>query len=125
MRHLITFENKQSIIEEHILYSMFNDIHHTDDDFIDGDLGERIEKYNSYQLVKINLENDIDLEEWFIDDFLVDKYMDEIRESPETTPMCLIDSDFSIIDGTHRLNAFYNLSFKNIFVYKGMSLISY
>jgi len=116
-----TNSNKPEKISEAELYIMCEKIHHTSEDFYDGDLAERIEDYKEYELVEINL-SELDLEEWYVDEEMVEEYMEEIEEDYETLPIPLISHDNSIIDGTHRLNALNNLGYKKVFVYRGIKL---
>ena len=78
--------------------------HHEPEDFDDGDLEERFQEYNKYNLILIDID-EIDVDEWHTNIEFVDTYMVEIEESIETMPIPVISDYYSIIDGTHRLNA--------------------
>lgn len=120
MAKIFDYTNLEDFIEEHFLYSMVNCIHHNCDDFIDGDIGERIEESSMYKLVTIDLNTDVDLNEWYVDEVLVEETMEEITNCFESTPVPLISKDFSIIDGIHRLNAFKAIGYTTIQVYQGV-----
>jgi len=114
-----TYSNKPETLPEAELYIMCEDIHHTPEDFFDGDLAERIEEYSEYRLVEIDLTS-IDLDEWDICEDTVEDYMEEIKDNLDSLPIPLISADNSIIDGTHRLNALKQLGYKKAFVYQGI-----
>jgi Mg2+ and Co2+ transporter CorA len=116
-----THSNHPTKIEEAELYMMCEAIHHTPEDFYDGDLAERIEEYKEYELVEVDLTtNDIDLEEWASCEDTIEEYMEEIEEDISTLPICLINHHNSIIDGVHRLYALKNLGHTKVLVYKGI-----
>lgn len=76
-------------------------LHHTPDDFEDGDIAQRIYAFKSYTLTRIPL-GQIDNDEYYYDE--EDVAMFAARETP--FPPILYDPvKKSIIDGTHRVNA--------------------
>jgi len=95
-------------------------VHHEPDDFEEGDIVQRIEEYYSYTLKEINIK-DLDLDEWDIDNELVDKIRKEIENNNGNYPPIIVSPApyFSIIDGTHRANAVNKLGYKKIKAYVG------
>jgi hypothetical protein len=73
--------------------------HHNPEDFSEGDL---YDKYEEYTLVQVPLSR-IDLDEWYLDEELTDKYVESLYTSEPPIP--ILYADYSIIDGNHRLNA--------------------
>lgn len=106
------------IYDEADVYGYTQRIHHTYDDFIDGDLGDRIESYEEYIVKEVNI-SDIDIDEFYVDDSLVDEYKEKIRKNGHYPPVVL-NSDYSIIDGTHRINALNELGIKTVIAFVGV-----
>jgi disulfide oxidoreductase YuzD len=104
--------------DEADVYAYTQRIHHTKDDFIDGDLGDRIEKYKSYVVKEVSI-SDIDIDEFYIDDDLVDEYKEKIKNK-DTYPPIVLNKDYSIIDGTHRVNALNELGYKKVIAFVGI-----
>lgn len=103
---------------EHDIYSYSQKMHHTYDDFIDGDLGERIEQYSEYVVKSISI-YEIEIDEFMIDEGLVDEYKEEFQRL-NTYPPIILNSDYSIIDGTHRVNALNDLGIENVVAFVGV-----
>lgn len=95
------------------------EILHGNDDFIDGNLGERIEEYDTYKLVEVDID-ELNIDEYFLFDELVDTYVDKYKKSREYPPI-VIDSSNRLIDGNHRSNALNKLGFKKIKAFKGVN----
>jgi hypothetical protein len=106
------------VYDEADVYSYTQRIHHTYDDFIDGDLGDRIEKYKKYIVKEVNI-SDIEIDEFYIDDNLVDEYKEKIMKS-NTYPPIVLNNDYTIIDGTHRVNALNELGYKTVTAFVGL-----
>ena len=93
--------------------------HHTPEDFSEGDIQERIDQFDYYHLVEIDL-NRLDREEFHVDDDLVKDYVVKIKnEGVENMPPMLISDNDEIIDGIHRLNALLDCGYKKFPVYVG------
>ena len=107
-----------TIVEESSIYQYIETLHHTQDDFIDGDLPRRIEWYPQYKLILIPIDR-LDTDEFYWDETEVDKFKDLYLETNKYPPI-VIAHDFSIIDGTHRLNALEQLGEKKILAYMGI-----
>lgn len=102
------------------LEAIVEKIHRNQSDlYDDGDLLERINCVDFYELMTIQIE-DLDLNEWTVDEELVESYMSELIE---TMPPIIIHeyspSNYSIVDGIHRLNVCHKLGLKTIKAYVG------
>jgi hypothetical protein len=109
----------QNIVDSDYLASEVESYHHTYDDILEGDLLSRIQQYDRYHLVTYNIDN-LDLDEWMVDDDLVQKYIKEIQKNPNYPPIIIDDKSYNIptiIDGIHRLNALEQLGYKNVKAY--------
>jgi hypothetical protein len=104
--------------DEDEIYSYTQRIHHTSDDFIDGDLGKRIEKYKKYIVKEIDISK-IDIDEFNIDQGLVEDYEELIQKNNGVYPPVILSKRYRIIDGTHRLNALTNLKYKTVIAFIG------
>ena len=81
--------------------------HHTHDDLIDGDVLQRIQAYDYYILTNIPL-SDLSLDEWEVDEGLVDEYVSKLQNGEEYPPIVIDSISYgvpTIIDGIHRANA--------------------
>lgn len=102
------------------IYDLVHNIHHRLGDFDDGDISDRIYKYPYYVLKDVSL-NNIELDEFDINDDMVEKYKLKIKNG-EKMPFPVLNSDYSIIDGTHRLNALNELGVTHQLCYVGVRL---
>jgi hypothetical protein len=93
-------------------------IHTHSENFIDGDLGDRIDEYDYYILQKIPI-NYIDINEWDTYDDEIDLYQKVFQKTKDYPPI-VISSYNSIIDGTHRANALYNSGETEILAFIGI-----
>lgn len=105
------------IISEDIIYQ-YVQILHGNHDFTDGDLGKRIEKYSSYQLVEVDI-NKLNIDEYYLFDDLVDKYVEEYKKRGSYPPP-VVTSKYKLIDGNHRSNALNKLGIQKIKVFRGV-----
>jgi hypothetical protein len=105
------------ILPEDIIYQ-YVQIIHGNHDFIDGDLGKRIEKYDRYQLVEVDIK-DLNIDEYYLFDDLVDKYVNEYNKRGSYPPPVITHKNI-LIDGNHRSNALNKLGIKKIKVFKGV-----
>lgn len=108
--------------EEGFIYQEVQKIHHTSDDFIDGDLGDRIEEFKYYHLQVIDLMT-LNKDEWIVFDDAVDDIVDEIKtKGLQDMPKMIISDKKSLIDGIHRLNALLKIGITNYPCYVGSNL---
>ena len=93
--------NKKYISSEEIIINLD---HHTEEDLEDGDLIERIRKYDTYDTTVVDL-YDIDEDQWDYDEDRVDEYAETMKS--DYTPVILHNNNgyWEIVDGTHRINA--------------------
>lgn len=123
------------ILSESSIYNYVEELHRNEDDFIDGDIGERIERFSKYELKELNI-SDISIDEYELDDDYVSDYIDMYKKSGSYPPI-VIDSDlcnhacydngkvsykemYNIIDGNHRVNSINNLGEKTIKAWVGI-----
>lgn len=106
------------ILPEDIIYQ-YVEILHGNHDFVDGDLGKRIEKYKNYQLVEVDI-NKLNIDEYYLFDDLVDEYVDIYNKTKKYPPV-VITSGYRLIDGNHRSNALNKLGFNKIKAFKGIN----
>ena len=127
MKHLYSYEEYISeslytnseigdIVDNDVIYRFCRKIHRNDEDFYDGDLGKRIDKFNHYKLSMIPI-NEINIYEWQINDDDVDDYAKMYIQKNDYPPIILGRKKYgkyTIIDGTHRANALHNLGLTKI-----------
>jgi len=89
-----------------------------DNCFVDGDLGERLDEYDKYQLKEISID-DIDLDEWELDDYYTDIYKTKYIDNKDYPPI-VVGSEYSIIDGLHRANALKESGLEKIKAFVGI-----
>ena len=99
---------------------LVKEIHGREDDFVEGDIEDRIYDHGPYSLKKIKL-SDVDLDEFEIDTTYVDKIQKFIDKNKIYIPAIVYWSSdrVAIIDGSHRLNAINNLGIKTVLAYVG------
>jgi len=94
------------VLPESIIYQYVQYLHDDEDAFVNGDLGERIEEFNEYKLEKIEISN---LEiEFYLDTDKVSEYEKQYYKKMKYPPIVVRkygDNDYSIIDGSHRVEA--------------------
>lgn len=112
------------ILDESDIYSYVERIHRNDDDFIDGDIGDRIEKFKKYQVALIPIDK-IQTDEYELDDDNVENYIKKYKQLGTYPPIVLgyYESQFgyNIIDGNHRANALKNAGVKEIICFVGLN----
>ena len=115
---------KEFIVESVDPGTIFNQvkkIHHTFQDIEEGDLPDRIYWFDEYKKSELPL-SQLDLNEFGFDEQLVDDYVTLIQSSPKTMPPIVYDPIAgSIIDGTHRANAYAKLGYDTIPAYVGLT----
>jgi hypothetical protein len=89
--------------------------HHTDEDFSDGNLSDRIWMFQRYHLRNISTDSVPDYE-WVRDDDMVSTYAVMTTEAP---PIIYDPVNHSLIDGTHRVNAYKQSGRQTIPAYVG------
>lgn len=138
MKHLKQFESFKEFmskcwhsakigdtVPESDVYQYVEKLHRNDEDFIDGDLPDRIQQFESYTLMEIKI-SDINIDEYYLDEDYMKSYMDDYESSKDYPPIVL-DGDtqwsyannYTIIDGTHRVNALHQLGHKTILAWVG------
>jgi predicted nucleotidyltransferase len=108
-------------VDAHTIYSNVQSGHREPDDFVEGDIGDRIYWFDDYKLSSLPISN-LNLDEHYVDEDLVDDYIEHIKYSPKTMPPIVYDPIAkSIIDGIHRANAYAKLGYENIPAYVGLT----
>lgn len=130
MKHIKTFENytfknkyqeeryksaldkvfnakEGDILSNDVIYSfveyLTNKADKYDYSFVDGNLGDRLDKFDNYILKRIPI-SDLDLDEWQKDEDDIENYKNLYLDTKKYPPI-VVEDDLSIIDGTHRANA--------------------
>jgi len=114
--------NVGDVLSEEIIYQYVQIIHREYDDFVEGDLGERIEGFEEYMLQVIDL-NMINLDEYELYDYDYNESIRLYKEGGDYPPIVLGDIEFglyNIIDGNHRANALKSLGILNIHAWVGV-----
>ena len=108
-------------VDAHTIYSNVQSGHREPDDFVEGDIGDRIYWFDDYKLSSLPISN-LNLDEHYVDEDLVDDYIEHIKYSPKTMPPIVYDPIAkSIIDGIHRANAYAKLGYETIPAYVGLT----
>lgn len=93
------------------------DMHHTPEDFEEGDIVDRIHLNKYYNLQRVSL-SDIQEVPYSIDDYLVDEYMAKnMEEMPPVILGIKVNRERLIIDGSHRITALRNSGVKTVMAY--------
>lgn len=109
----------QKTISSDDLFHIVQDMHHSPEDFHEGNIDERINAYDSYALEKLVLA-DINLDEWNLDALMVQEYAQNIKNGQVAPPIVYDPVEESIIDGAHRANAAYLAGQTFIMAYVGL-----
>lgn len=96
------------------------------EDWEEGNIDERIEKYSKFKLIDLPLDL-VDLHRFHIDDEKVEDFKQKFSEQ-KTYPPIIVDKKsgglnkglFEIIDGNHRANALHHLGEKTIKAWVGV-----
>jgi len=114
------------ILPESDIYGYIEQLHRTEDDFIEGDLPERIEQFSKYKLMMVPIEK-INIDEWELDEDYLEDYQNQFEETRNYPPIVLdgdtsysFDNKFTIIDGNHRVNALDRLGVKLVKAWVGI-----
>lgn len=111
-------KNIGDVVDGSDIYSYVKALHNKDEDFYDGNLGDRIEWYPKYQLKKVSL-SDLDLNEHYWGESDVEIFKNKFLDSSNYPPIVL-SHDYSIIDGTHRSNSLEQAGEKDILAFVGI-----
>ncbi len=118
-------ESSNELVPANQIYASVQKIHRALDDFSEGDLGDRIYWFDDYKLVNLPISK-LNLDEHWVDEDYVEDYMNHIADSKHTMPPIVFDPIAgSIIDGTHRANAYARLGNKTIPAYVGNTKSQY
>lgn len=105
---------------EEDVYQYVQSIHDDyESSFVDGDLGNRIEEFEQYELQIVTIDK-IDIDEFSLDTSKMREYIEEYKKSNDYPPIVL-NNEYGIIDGTHRVNALERLGLKEVKAWVGIS----
>jgi hypothetical protein len=108
------------VLTEEDIYQYIQSIHDDyEGSFIDGDLGDRIEEFEEYELKTIPI-SEIDIDEFSLDTSKMKDYIKEYKNSNNYPPIVLND-EYGIIDGTHRVNALERIGLKEVKAWVGIN----
>ena len=122
--NIFTNENVNigDVYDESDIYTYVQKLHYKrKEDFYDGDLGERIEKFPYYVVKEIPID-DIQIDEYELDIDDMEDYINIYNKLKSYPPIVLgkkIYGKYNIIDGTHRVNALKNLGSNTIISFVG------
>ena len=122
------FINTELIIgqtySESDIYSFVQSIHRNDEDFYEGDIGQRIEEYSNYKVLEIPI-NTICTDEYELDEDYLQDYILKYKELGTYPPIVLgrLDKEFgyNIIDGNHRVNGLKEIGVETIICFVGIN----
>ena len=101
------------------LECLAENIHREYDDILEGDILERINCVDFYELMELPISL-LDLDEWDKDDDLVNEYKKlDVNSMPPIIVHEFSLDNYSIVDGVHRLNACHKKGLKTIKAYVG------
>ncbi len=115
--------NESTVVDSRTVLDLVSSIHGRPEDFDEGDLVSRINKFDTYEKRMISIDN-LDLDEWEVDEDFVEELKKRI-EKEGYEPIVYDPDEGSIIDGIHRANALYQLGHSEIKAYVGKDIDPY
>lgn len=106
------------ILPEGDVYGKVQSLHGRPEDFIDGDLGDRIEQFSHFIIADLDI-SDLHYDKFYIDEDKVEEFVVLFKSGSDIPPIVYDEVNNSIIDGAHRLNAALKLGLCNIKSYIG------
>ena len=97
------------------ILALVQSIHKNKEDFYDGDLIDRINKYSYYIIEEVNL-SDLDEDVFNTEADIVQEYIE--KDTP--IPPIVLDNNKIIIDGAHRVKAAKKKKLTRIMAYVGV-----
>ena len=108
-------------VDPHTIFNQVKEIHREFRDIEEGDLPDRIYWFDEYKTTQLPLSK-INLDEYYVDEDLVEDYIEYIKDSPKTMPPIVYDPIAgAVIDGMHRANAYARLGYDTIPAYVGLT----
>ena len=113
------------ILSDDIICQYVKSLHRNDEDFYEGDLEQRIYQFSKYKLMEVKISK-INIDEYDLDKDYMRDYMIEYKNTQDYPPIVL-DGDtqwswgnnYTIIDGTHRVNDLHRLKIDTIKAWVG------
>lgn len=116
----------EQVLTNDDIYDYTKILHRNDYDFYEGNLSDRINQFSKYKLLEIDIDK-INIDEWELDNDYMKDYKNKFKETGDYPPI-ILDGDtkysyknkYTIIDGTHRVNALDRLGIKKIKAWVGI-----
>ena len=113
------------ILSDDIIAQYVRSLHRNEEDFYDGDLEQRVYEFSKYKLMEVKISK-INIDEYDLDIDYMKDYIKEYRNNQNYPPIVL-DGDtqwswgnnYTIIDGTHRVNALHRLKIDTVKAWVG------
>ncbi|HHT7008397.1 TPA: hypothetical protein ACTZ3A_000936 [Bacillus cereus] len=100
--------------------SFVKNIHYKGSDFIEGDIQERIESYDNYELKEIDV-NELETPSYYVDEELIKEYLDmDISKTPPLVLGYYNTGEYQTIDGGHRTTVLKKLGITKVLAYVGI-----
>jgi hypothetical protein len=116
------------VLPESDIYQYVEYLHRNEEDFTEGDLFKRIEEFSKYELKEVSIK-DINIDEYYLDDDYMQDYINKFKDANDYPPIVLdgdtkwsYKNNYTIIDGTHRVNALDKLKVKKVKAWIGNRL---
>lgn len=110
------------VVSYYFILDLVKSIHHTTEDLYEGDLRERIFKYEKYILSEISIDEAIKYSPFYVDknsvNDIIENYSDKLL-SGDYPPIIFDPDEDLIIDGTHRIRALKDLGVDKVIAYIG------
>jgi hypothetical protein len=118
------FENEVVYMYVEFLVTHGSQMQEYEDSFGEGDLGERLEKFPRYKLMKLPID-EIDLKEFTLDTEVADEYAEKYKKSGYYPPLVVESKDkiyntYRIIDGNQRGNGLKRAGEKMVLAFVGI-----
>lgn len=115
------------VVPQDYIYNYVEYLHRNEEDFIDGDIGDRIGEFSKYKLMEISIDR-INIDEYELDIDDMKEYKKIFKETNDYPPIILdgntewsFRNNYTIIDGNHRVNALHRLGEKTIKAWVGQN----
>lgn len=115
--------NENKVVDSRTVLDLVHSIHARPEDFEEGDLVHRINKFDTYEQKIIDID-DLDLDEWNVEEEFVEELSKRI-EQEGYEPIVFDPDESSIIDGIHRANALALIGKTKIKAYVGKDIDPY
>lgn len=125
------------VLDESDIYNYVEQLHRNEEDFTDGDIGQRIGQFSKYKLTEIPIDK-INIDEYDLDIDYMKDYKKMFKETNNYPPIVLDDdtsgglttlvngkwvtlNNYTIIDGNHRVNSLHRAGLKTVKAWVGFN----